>query len=101
MDQRDREPRKRGDPDREQEHEPTGAADRLDGPEAHHRADEHHPLDPEVEHAGALREQLAEGGVEEGRPVGDRRGEHDDEDRVVHAAASAGTARPRRPKRIR
>ena len=59
-----------------------------------HRADEHHPLDAEVEHARPLGEQLAERGEEERRPVGDRRGEHDDDDAVVHAGASgaAGAA---------
>ena len=64
-------------------------------PEAHDGADEHHPLDAEVEHAGALREQLAERGEEKRRPVGDAGGDEDDEERVVHAAGSgvvAGTA---------
>src|SRR5213596_2316907 len=44
-----------------------------------------HPLDAEVEHTGAFCEQLAERGIEERRPVRDARGEHDHEQRVVHA----------------
>ena len=55
-------------------------------PEAHHSADEHHPLDAEVEHARALGEQLAERGVEQRRSVRDTGGDQDDEQRVVHAA---------------
>ena len=40
---------------------------------------EHHPFDAEIEHAGALGEQLAERCVEERRSVQDARGDHDDE----------------------
>ena len=81
VDERHRPAGDRGDEDREQQR--VGA---LHGPEAHHRADEHHPLDAEVEHAGALGEQLTERGVEQRRSVGDRRREHDDQDRVVDPA---------------
>ena len=49
------------------------AVEPLHRPEAHHGADQHHPLDAEVEHARALGEQLAERGVEQRRPVGDGR----------------------------
>ena len=64
----------------------------LDRPEAHHGADEHHPLDAEVEHARALREQLAERREEQRRAVGDAGGDQDDEERVVHAAGSGARA---------
>ena len=63
--------------DRDRQRHARRSADVLDGTEADDRADEHHPLDAEVEHAGALGEQLAERGEEERRPVGDRRGEDD------------------------
>ena len=75
---------------------PAARVDPLDGPEADHRADEHHPLDPEIEHPRPLREQLAERRVEQRRPVGDARGDQDDEQRVVHAAGSSPGAAPPR-----
>ena len=90
--QRHRRTRERRDDDREEEHHPTLSPDPLHAPEPHHRADEHHPLDAEVEDAGALREQLAEGRVEQRRAVGDAGGDDEDEDRVVHRAASAAVA---------
>ena len=65
----------------------------LDAQKPHHRADEHHPLDAEVEHAGALREQLAERGEQKGGAVGDGGREDDHDDPVVHPDASgAGVA---------
>ena len=70
----------------------------LDAEEAHDRAEEHHPLDAEVEHARALREELAERGEEERRPVRDRRSEDDDDDAVVHGRRLGGRRRcPSRP----
>jgi hypothetical protein len=74
--------------DRRSERETRAHVQPLHGPEPHDGTDEHHALDPEVEHAGALREQLAERCVEQRRPVGDPGGENDDDERVVHAAAS-------------
>ena len=65
------------------------AADVLHREEAGHGADEHHPLHSEVEDARPLGEQLAERCEEQGRPVRDSRREHDDDDPVVHAEASA------------
>ena len=69
--------------DGEDEHRRARAVDALRHPEADRRAEEHHPLDPEVEDAGALGEQLAEGRVEERRPVEHRLREHDHEQAVV------------------
>ena len=83
------------------ERQPRTRMDPLHRPEAHHGADEHHPLDAEVQDAGALREQLAERGEEQRRPVEHGRGEHDDEDRVVHVAASGTGRRARDARRIR
>ena len=54
---------------REQEHGRVRAVDALGGPEADRRAEQHHPLDAEVEHPGALGEKLAERGVEQRRAV--------------------------------
>ena len=94
-----------GDEHREEQRRPARAADALHRPEPHHGADEHHPLDAEVEHPRALREQLAERGEEQRRAVGDAGGDHDDEDRVVQRVPSAGAPRAvacrRRPTRIR
>ena len=100
VDQRDRRARERGHADRRREREPGARVQPLHRPEAHHRADEHHPLDAEVEHARALGEQLAERRVQERRPVRDAGREHDDEQRVVHAAGSVRGAAVR-PKRTR
>ena len=72
------------------------AADVLDAEKADHRAHQHHPLDAEVEHAGSLREQLAERGEEERCPVRDRGREDDDDDAVVHVVASAARTEPDR-----
>ena len=85
-----------GGTDRDGERDARRAPDVLDAEEADHRAHQHHPLDAEVEHARALREQLAERREEERRPVGDRRGEHDDDDAVVHPRRLADR-RGRRP----
>ena len=64
----------------------------LDAEEAHDRAEQHHPLDAEIEHARALREELSQRGEEERRSVRDRRSEDDDDDAVVHDVASAAGA---------
>ena len=90
-----------GDADRERQR--TGA---LDAPEPQHRADEHHPLHPEVENAGALGEQLAECGEEQRCAVDHGRRKHDDQHRVVDAAgredhACASTLCERRANRMR
>ena len=45
--------------------------------EAGHRADQHHPLDAEVEDAGALGEDLADRGEEQDRAARDARGQDD------------------------
>ena len=59
------------------------------------------PSTPRLSTPDALREQLAERGVEQRRPVRDARRDHDDEQRVVHAASAAGASGARRPKRTR
>ena len=51
----------------------------LRGPVAHGGAEEHHPLHAEIEHSGALGQQLAERREEQRRPVLHCLGEHDDE----------------------
>ena len=71
------------------ERERPGPAEALHDEEPHRRAHEHHALDAQVEHPGALGEQLAERRVEQRRPVRDARGDHDDEQRVVHAVSGA------------
>ena len=48
------------------------------------------PSTPRFSTPGALGEQLAERRVEERRPVGDARGDHDDEEAVVHAGCRLG-----------
>jgi hypothetical protein len=55
--------RRHDDPGRERDR--RGRVDALHRPEPHHGADEHHPLDAEVEHARALGQQLAECAVEQ------------------------------------
>ena len=52
-------------------------------------AEQHHALDAEVEHAGALGEHLAQRGEEDRRAVEHRRGQRDDEQAVVHAVTAA------------
>ena len=78
--------------DGDRERHARGAVEALDGPEAGDRAQQHHPLDAEVEHPRALGEQLAERGEEERCPVDDRRREHHDEEAVVHPARPPPTA---------
>ena len=70
-----------------------GAVDALRDPETDRRAEQHHPLDAEVEDTGALGEELAERREEERRAVQDRLREHDDEQAVVHLAALHGRLR--------
>ena len=79
---------------------PAGPPTSLHDEEAHHGADEHHPLDAEVEHARALGEQLAERGEEERRAVGDRRRERRRRRCCCSRRRLRGRApRPARPKR--
>ena len=60
------------------------------------RTHEHHPLDPEVQDAGALREDLADRGEEQDRAARDPRREDQREvDHVVAAARRAMTTRYR------
>jgi len=51
VDQRHRRARKGGDGERARERRVARDVEPLDGPEAHHGADEHHPLDAEVQNA--------------------------------------------------
>ena len=83
--------RERGREDGEQEHERRRARRPLRGPEAHHRSDQHHPLDTQVEHARPLCQELAERREEDRSAVRDRLREHRDGERVVdaHVAVSA------------
>src|SRR5262249_19335865 len=90
VDQRHRRAAQCRDEHRDDQRERRPRMDALDRPEAHHRADEHHPFDAEVEHAGPLREQLAERAEEERRAVRDTTCDQRDEQRVVHDAAPAG-----------
>ena len=99
VDRRHRRAGERGDAEGSSEHDGRRDMEALHRPEAHHRADEHHPLDAEVEHARALGQDLAERRVQKRRAVHDGRGEHDDDDRVVHAASTVAAGA--RPMRIR
>ena len=83
--------------DADRERDRARRMDPIDAPEADHGAHEHHPLDAEVQHPGALRQQLAERRVQERRPVGDPRGDHDDEQAVIHAAPASGVGRRSEP----
>ena len=80
--------------DGEDEHRCARSFDALRDPETDHRAEQHHPLDTEVEDTGALGQQLAERREEERRPVQDRVCEHDDEQAVVHLAGSTAGSDP-------
>ena len=51
------------------------------GPGAGQRAHEHDPLDAEVEHPGALRDQFAEAGEEDRGAGGDGRRQYGDDER--------------------
>jgi hypothetical protein len=88
VDQRHRRASRGGGEDRDRENDLGASVDALGRPEADRSAEQHHPLDAEVEHARPLREQLAERRVEERRPIEDRLGQDDDEEAVVHEAAS-------------
>ena len=70
------------------QHPPAGPAHLVGGVRPGDGADQHHPLDAEVEHAGALGEHLAERGVEDRRAVEHRRRQRDDEQVVVHAVTA-------------
>ena len=59
--------------------------------EAGHRADQHHALEPEIEHAALLDHEFAGRGEQDRRRHADPK--DDGVDDVVHATASAGAAR--------
>jgi hypothetical protein len=88
VDQRHRRARDGGRENRDGEDDLGAPVHALRGPESDRGAEQHHPFDAEVEHARPLREELAERGIEERRPVENCLGEDDDEQAVVHAAAS-------------
>ena len=102
-------------PTRQAESHTRGGVEPLNRPEAHYRADEHHPLHSEVEDSRALGEELAEGREQERRSVEDGGGEDHDHEALVqpgreelarHDAASAEGVSWRirlepRPKRTR
>ena len=56
----------------EDEHRCARSLDALRHPETDHRAEQHHPLDAEVEDTGALGQELAERRKEQRRAVQDR-----------------------------
>ncbi len=76
--------------------EPEAAAV-IGGGESDHRAEEHDPLDAEIEHAGALRIELAGGGKDERCRNADQRGEEadieDGEERIHQTIPSAVAGR--------
>ena len=114
MDEGHRRSRNRCDDERRGQRHATGCIEALDGPESHHRADEHHALDPEIDDPGTLGEELSQRGEYEGRPV-EHRGRDDDHDEALvdparedlaghelaSTAASGTTGVTVRPKRIR
>ena len=69
-----------------------GAVVEGDG-EAGHRADQHHALDAEIEHAALLNHQFARRGEQDRRRHADHGDEGVDEETDIHATASAGAAR--------
>ena len=79
---------------RREQDDGTRAVEPLRRPEADRGAEQHHPLDPEVEHAGALREQLAQSGVEERRAIEHGLREHEHEQAVVDSHAAGSVAGP-------
>ncbi len=108
VDGRDDEPGECGGQDRQEQHERRRPRRPLHRPEPHHRAHQHHPLDPQVEYPGSLGQQLPQRGEEDRRAVGNRLREDGDHQGVIDAhgdgsaagAASTG-ARARLPKRTR
>ena len=93
MDQRQQPAGQGGHENRHGENELRAAVNALYGPEAQHGADQHHPLDAEIQHPRALGQQLAKRGEEEWRAVEHARGRDDDEDAVVHAPSATGAGR--------
>jgi hypothetical protein len=77
----------------------------LRDPEPDRGPEQHHPLDPEVQHPRPLREQLPERREEQRRSVQDSLREDDDEQAVVDHPTGSGEAaalpRERRPIRRR
>ena len=71
-----------------------GAVVEGDG-EAGHRADQHHALDAEIEHAALLDHEFAGRGEQDRRRHADHGDEGVDEEAEIHATASAGAARGR------
>ena len=89
VDRGQRRPRQsRGDDGQEQRRR-TGAVEPLRHPEPDRCAEEHHPLNAEVEDARALRQELSERRVQERRAVENRLREHDHEQAVVDAHSPA------------
>ena len=70
------------------EHRGARSVDALCRPVPDGSAEQHHPLDPEVEHTRALGEELAERRVQKRSSVQHGLGEYDDEEAVVDHAAS-------------
>ena len=65
------------------------------GGECHHRANQHHALYPEVQHAGFLSYHFADGRIEQRRGRGDDGQQGGDKDfhQASRAARCAGTMR--------
>ena len=70
-------PAERADGDRREQAQPQIAGE-IGGGEADHGAEQHDALDAEIEHAGALVDQLAEGGEQQRRRDADDRREEAD-----------------------
>jgi len=71
MDQRNCHRCEPADQRREQQHQPVRAGEVLHAPESCDGADQHHPLDSEVEHARTLSQKLANRSEDQGRAVKD------------------------------
>src|SRR6185437_930216 len=61
--------------------------------ESGHRADQHHALEPKIEHAALLNHEFAGRGEQDRRRHADHGDERVDEEADIHATASAGVAR--------
>jgi hypothetical protein len=85
---------------RDGKHHLAASIDALCRPKADRGAEQHHPLDSEVEHPGTLRQELAERRVEQRRAVEDGLSEDDHEEAVVHLVASAAVPPARTRRRM-
>ncbi len=94
MDGGHRRAREAGSSNRQNENRRVGSVHAQRCPVPDCRAEQHHPLDAEVQHSGTLGEELAQGGKEQRRSVEDGLREDDHLEVVVDAREHAGAHWP-------